>query len=350
MNATSTASITGRHYLTRRGVAIEMARGRIEAVRDLGDEAACRDLPWIAPGLIDIQSNGYGGQEFSSPDLTPETGGGHRAPARGVSGVTRFCPTLTTASFEVIAHALATIAAACESIARRGRRGRRRPPRRALHLAAKTAPAEHIRWQHCRPPDWDEFRAAPGRGRGRDSDRHHVASSIAEAAAFIERVVRTRRGGGHRAHGGRLGPDPRGGRRRRPAEHPPGQRRPSRMLPRHPNYIWDQLADDRLMASLIVDGHHLPPRGRQVVRPREDARAVILVSDVSGMAGLPRGATGPSCASWRCSPTAGWWSPDRTSCWPALRGPSATGSPTSCGSLASTWRPRSWRSITRHGC
>ncbi len=30
------------------------------------------------------------------------------------------------------------------------------------------------------------------------------------------------------------------------------------MLRRHPNYIWDQLAEDRLWASLIVDGHHLP--------------------------------------------------------------------------------------------
>ena len=28
---------------------------------------------------------------------------------------------------------------------------------------------------------------------------------------------------------------------------------------RHPNYIWDQLGDSRLMASIIPDGHHLPP-------------------------------------------------------------------------------------------
>ena len=31
------------------------------------------------------------------------------------------------------------------------------------------------------------------------------------------------------------------------------------VLPRHDNPIWEQLADDRLWASLITDGHHLPP-------------------------------------------------------------------------------------------
>jgi len=31
------------------------------------------------------------------------------------------------------------------------------------------------------------------------------------------------------------------------------------MLPRHPNVIWELLAADALFASLIVDGHHLPP-------------------------------------------------------------------------------------------
>ena len=32
-----------------------------------------------------------------------------------------------------------------------------------------------------------------------------------------------------------------------------------RELVRHPNYIWEQMADDRLAASLIVDGIHLGP-------------------------------------------------------------------------------------------
>ena len=58
---------------------------------------------------------------------------------------------------------------------------------------------------------------------------------------------------------------------------------------RHPNYIWDQLADDRLMASLIVDGHHLPGEVVQTfLRAKTPARS-ILVSDLSGMAGMAPG-------------------------------------------------------------
>jgi N-acetylglucosamine-6-phosphate deacetylase len=58
---------------------------------------------------------------------------------------------------------------------------------------------------------------------------------------------------------------------------------------RHPNYIWDQLADDRLVASLIVDGHHLPPAVvKSFVRGKTPERCV-LVSDLVGMAGMPPG-------------------------------------------------------------
>ena len=62
-----------------------------------------------------------------------------------------------------------------------------------------------------------------------------------------------------------------------------------RTLWRHPNYLWDQMAEDRLTASLIVDGHHLPPEVvKTMVRAKTPARCV-LVSDESGLAGLPPG-------------------------------------------------------------
>jgi N-acetylglucosamine-6-phosphate deacetylase len=62
-----------------------------------------------------------------------------------------------------------------------------------------------------------------------------------------------------------------------------------RMLRRHPNYIWDQLGEDRLTASLIVDGHHLPAEVvKAMVRAKTPDR-VVLVSDVSGLGGMPVG-------------------------------------------------------------
>jgi N-acetylglucosamine-6-phosphate deacetylase len=61
------------------------------------------------------------------------------------------------------------------------------------------------------------------------------------------------------------------------------------LIRRHPNYIWDQLAEDRLVASLIVDGHHLPPAVvKSMIRAKTPQR-VVLVSDVTSMGGMPPG-------------------------------------------------------------
>jgi N-acetylglucosamine-6-phosphate deacetylase len=49
------------------------------------------------------------------------------------------------------------------------------------------------------------------------------------------------------------------------------------------------MAEDRLSASLIVDGHHLPAEVvKTIVRAKMPERC-ILVSDLSGLAGLPPG-------------------------------------------------------------
>jgi N-acetylglucosamine-6-phosphate deacetylase len=54
-------------------------------------------------------------------------------------------------------------------------------------------------------------------------------------------------------------------------------------------YIWDQLAEDRLWASLIVDGHHLPPSVVQSFIRAKTPQRCLLVSDITGMAGMPPG-------------------------------------------------------------
>ena len=60
-------------------------------------------------------------------------------------------------------------------------------------------------------------------------------------------------------------------------------------LPRHPNYLWDQLAHDELWASLIVDGHHLPPNVVKVMVRAKVPERCILVSDVAPVAGMAPG-------------------------------------------------------------
>jgi N-acetylglucosamine-6-phosphate deacetylase len=60
-------------------------------------------------------------------------------------------------------------------------------------------------------------------------------------------------------------------------------------LPRHPNPIWAQLADDRLTATFIADGHHLPADTLQsMLRAKSIARS-ILISDATAFAGLSPG-------------------------------------------------------------
>jgi N-acetylglucosamine-6-phosphate deacetylase len=60
------------------------------------------------------------------------------------------------------------------------------------------------------------------------------------------------------------------------------------ILPRHPNYIWDQLANDGLWATFIPDGHHLAPNVlKAMMRAKQDK--VIFVSDCVKFGGMPPG-------------------------------------------------------------
>jgi N-acetylglucosamine-6-phosphate deacetylase len=141
--------------------------------------------------------------------------------------------------------------------------------------------------EHCRPPDWDEFCRLQDAAGGRIRILT-LSPEYPQSAAFIRRAVES---GvvvaiGHTTAdstqiraavdaGASLSTHLGNG--------------AGRMLRRHPNYIWDQMADDRLMASLIVDGHHLPREVVQsMVRAKMPARC-LLVSDLSGLAGLPPG-------------------------------------------------------------
>ena len=61
------------------------------------------------------------------------------------------------------------------------------------------------------------------------------------------------------------------------------------LLPRHPNVIWEQLGEDGLLASFIVDGHHLPPAVvRCLVRAKGVSRTLITC-DASSLAGVSPG-------------------------------------------------------------
>jgi N-acetylglucosamine-6-phosphate deacetylase len=61
------------------------------------------------------------------------------------------------------------------------------------------------------------------------------------------------------------------------------------MIPRLRNYLWEQLAEDRLMAGIICDGFHLSRSVVQVFTRAKGLGRLILVSDVAYLGGLKPG-------------------------------------------------------------
>lgn len=275
-----------RRFDTREPVRVCIEAGRIARVVPISLPAAhAAALPWVAPGFVDIQVNGWGGREFSDIELTPEK---VLAVTREhyAFGVTGYCPTLTTQSLDCLAHGVATIHQACET----------------MPEVARLVPGIHVEGpyfstedgprgahpkEHCRRPNWDEFQRLQEAAQGRIKILT-MSVEFDEAPDFVARVSAS----GVVVSIGHTGANS----EQIKAAVDAGARMSThlgngshRMLRRHPNYIWDQLAEDRLTASLIVDGHHLPPEVvKSMVRAKTPER-IVLVSDVSGLAGLPVG-------------------------------------------------------------
>jgi N-acetylglucosamine-6-phosphate deacetylase len=275
-----------RHYKTGEYLKLSFSPRGDVALEPVSHANELQDsAPWIAPALLDIQMNGCGGCEFCDENLT-ESDVKRIAEMTAASGATRFLPTLTTQSDRAFHAALKTINRTCESD----------------HVTARRIPGVHIegpfisrndgpRGAHpiefCRPPDWDTFQRFQESAGGRLriitlSPEYEGAAAIIEKAVASGVLVAI----GHTAAspeqiheaieaGARLGThlgngcDP--------------------LLHRHRNCFWPQLADDRLTISLIADGRHLPQTALKTFLRAKSLERCVLISDMSGMAGLPPG-------------------------------------------------------------
>lgn len=102
--------IVGRDALSGRLIGLSVENGKIAALRHI-EEDLDGDIPWLAPGLVDLQVNGWGGHDFNGHDINEEK---VLAIAVGMrcQGIRAFLPTLITASSDTICNALSVIAAA----------------------------------------------------------------------------------------------------------------------------------------------------------------------------------------------------------------------------------------------
>ena len=279
--------LRGRDYQSGRVQDYHLADGLIAAIADpaLGGPYVGGEDLWVAPGLIDVQVNGYGGHDFCNSEGRVEDVV-DVAEALTAAGVTSFCPTVTTNSHQSMSANLRTIAAAWEAspLVRERVLG--------VHLEGPfISPADGPRGAHPSPyvrvPDWNEFcklqEAAGGHirlvtlapelsgalgfiARARAAGvlvalGHHSASAAEiQAALAAGAVMATHLGNGAHA-----------------------------TLPRHPNYLWEQIANDDLCASIIVDGHHLPASVVKTIFRAKGPACLILVSDAIWTAGMPAG-------------------------------------------------------------
>jgi N-acetylglucosamine-6-phosphate deacetylase len=240
-------------------------------------DPAFSDVPedfYIAPGFIDIQVNGFAGVDYNAPDAD------HENIARSLrvmfsTGVSRCFPTVITGDPERMLGALRNLAAARETLPEG-------PAMEAFHVEGPhISPEDGPRGAHpqrwVRPPDVEEYKRWQEAAQGHVRlvtlspewpqatnyiellSRDGVVLSIGHTKATREQIQDAVSAGatlsthiGNGAHA---------------------------VMSRHPNYIWEQLAEDRLNASMIVDGIHIGEAFLKVALRAKGVERSVLITD-----------------------------------------------------------------------
>jgi len=239
-------------------------------------------------GLFDLQVNGFAGVDFNSTAITADALD-HALDAMVRTGVAQCLPTVITAPEAVLGDRLAALDRAVAT----SRLGPAMVP--GYHLEGPFLSPEDG-YAGCHPPTAmvapdralvERVEAAlalpillltlaperPGataligwaRARGKVVALGHTAASFADIAAAVEAgaTLSTHLGNGLR-----------------------------RTLPKFDNPMIAQLAEDRLSASFIADGIHIPPAALKVLLRAKGLERSILVSDATAAAAAPAGRYG----------------------------------------------------------
>ena len=273
--------IQGRHYKTLEPIRLEISDGMISKLEKIEDSISNR---LIAPGLVDLQINGFQGVDFNEQE-TIKDDVKQATESLWKSGVTTYFPTLITNSKANISQSIRTIVQACTSdlLINNTIQG--------IHLegpflSKETGPRGAHPIEYIQAPDWELFCNWQEQAEGKiklltmspewpgsvefiwkcaDSGVKvaigHTAATPMQIKNAVEAGATLSTHLGNAAH---------------------------LMLPRHTNYIWEQLANDNLWTSIIADGFHLPEAVLKVVF-KVKPKTSFLVSDSTKFAGLAPG-------------------------------------------------------------
>ncbi len=281
MSAASSQRILGRDPSTGSGIVVTTEGELIKAI-EFGEHG---EKQWLSAGFVDLQVNGYAGHDLNGLTLDVAT---VRSLCQAMLkvGVTTFLPTLITAPEVRLIAALRTIREACAQhtevaamVAGIHVEGPHIAPEdgpRGAHPAADVRPpsfGEFDRWQQAAggliklvtvSPHWPE---APAYIRhlvkaGVTVSLGHTSADAGQITSAVDAgaTLSTHLGNGSHA-----------------------------MMNRRHNHLWPQLAEDRLAAMFIADGHHLTSAQlKAMLRAKGPGRALV-VSDTVALGGLPAG-------------------------------------------------------------
>jgi len=239
---------------------------------------------YLAPGLVDLQINGINGIDFNSILLTKQD---VLAATKYLisKGVTLFCPTLITGTKETMFQLLGIIREACETY----------PLVNdcvlGVHLEGPFISGEDgARGAHPKAciqnPSLEFLEQAIAISNNRivlitlapelENSQEFISACVAKGvkvaighsmATLQDIKSATENGLSMVTHLGNAVP---------------------LMLRRHPNILWDLLAEEKLHASLIADGSHIPDEFLKVAFKVKGDKS-FLVSDATAFAGMPPG-------------------------------------------------------------
>ena len=235
-------------------------------------------------GFIDIQMNGYDGVNFSADDLTIEQV--QRATEKLVKGGTwAYCPTIITSDIQVICRNASIIVEALS-----------KPPYSTHFLGFHIegpfiSPEDGYRGAHnlayVIPPSIEDFRKMQKAASGKivmmtfapeikgaiefvkqmqkENTKLSIGHTNADEVSFRQAVDAGASLSTHLGNGVK------------------------NQLPRHPNVIQSALIEDRILAGIITDGHHLGETFIRLCLKSKGVKGLYVTCDCAPLVGYPPG-------------------------------------------------------------